>query len=387
MNDRVDNDNVRRLHESTEFQGMPKRMQEWIKASPSAASDFADFFGKRGVIGTEDEAELPYYSPKDPPAIIVPSEKWQSMQRLDALEYPQFKMFGTLAHEIGHDRFNTGTVPFTGRTADEYVQYRAELEAQAIFNAFPIFKDLEQHPDFKKEFPFDSIGYLQGAELGQMYKQWDTGQLNDKAVVDRIAARVPDRPYTLGGTLQDQNADGQLTHRDFYLRDYAQYVAPKLGPQSPGNDPISPADPKHPDHALLEQIRAGVRKVDQEVGKGYDDMSERVSRCLLAACKDNREMYPDTRDLSLAANALNRVDHVLMGPTGNLFAVEGKLGDPAHRRAVVPIEMAIRTPVEQSDEKLLAANQGIANERMLMQHQTLARGFADPNQDEPRLML
>src|SRR3546814_12834513 len=36
----------------------------------------------------------------------------------------------------------------------------------------------------------------------------------------------------------------------------------------------TPEDPDHPDHAMLEQIRAGVRKVDESVGKPYDDMSE-----------------------------------------------------------------------------------------------------------------
>src|SRR3546814_14613755 len=76
---------------------------------------------------------------------------------------------------------------------------------------------------------------------------------------------------------------------------------------------------------MLEQIRAGVRKVDESVGKPYDDMSERISRSLLAACKDSRDKYPDAADASLSANALSRVDHVVMGTTGNVFAVAGRL--------------------------------------------------------------
>ena len=341
------------------------------------------FFKGGGEIRTRSGVPLPYYEPSEPPAIVVNQEAWLKALEPNALESPQLHQFGTLAHEIGHDRYNTGTVPFTGRTAEEYVQYRAGLEAQAIFNAYPIFKDLERHPDFKDGFPFGSIGYLQGMELGQMYQQWRNGELDDKTVVDRIAAQVPDRPYTLGGPLQDQNADGKLTHRDFYLRDYA-HVTPKLEPQASRNAPSSPADPDHPDHALLEQIRAGVRKVDQTVGKGYDDMSERVSRCLLVACKDPREMYPDARGVSLAANALNRVDHVVMGSTGLIFAVEGKLDDPAHKRAFVSVETAIRTPVEQSDEKLLAAHQRIAQERGAVQQQAPAHGIDDPGQSAPK---
>lgn len=373
------------LKQNPEFLDMPSKIRSWIEASPNATTDFAEFFRRGGFIDERANVELPYFQEMTPPRVVVDGAKWDVFRQKDAIEYPQFSAFGTLAHEIGHDRYNTGTVPFTGKTAEEYVDYRAGLEAQAIFNAYPIFKDLEQHPDFKQR-PFNSIGYLQGMELGQMYKQWRNGELDDKTVVDRIAAKVPDRPYTLG-LMQDQNGDGQLTHRDAYLRDYKQYIAPKLEPQAPSHGSISPADPTHPDHAMLEQIRAGVRKVDQEVGKGYDDMSERVSRCLLAACKDNRGMYPDARGISLSANALNRVDHVVMGTTGNIFAVEGRLDDPAHKRAVVPVETAIRTPVEQSDEKLLAANQTIAQERAMAQHQELTRGINDPGQSGPKLAM
>lgn len=381
-----DDARVQALRGNAEFHRLPDKIQSWIEQSPNATADFYAFFEKGGFIDPQESVKIAAYHPSNPPRIAVNSAGWENLTREGSAEYPQFKFFGTLAHEIGHDRYNTGTVPFTGKTADEYVQYRAGLEAQAIFNAFPIFKDLEQHPDFKKDFPFDHIGYLSGMELGQMHKQWCNGELDDKAVIDRISAKVPDRPYTLG-PMQDQNGDGQLTHRDAYLLDYKQYIAPKLEPQAPSHGSISPADPTHPDHAMLEQIRAGVRKVDQSVGKNYDDLSERVSRCLLAACKDNREMYPDARGLSLAANALNRVDHVVLGTTGNIFAVEGRLDDPAHKRALVSVEAAIRIPVEQSDEKLLAANQAIAQERAMTQQQQLAHGLNEPSQTAPKLAM
>ncbi|WP_230434192.1 XVIPCD domain-containing protein [Xanthomonas melonis] len=147
--------------------------------------------------------------------------------------------------------------------------------------------------------------------------------------------------------------------------------------------PHGPDDPAHPDHTMLEQIRSGVRKIDDSVGKPYDEMSERVSRCLLAACKDNRDAYPGVGERSLADNALSRVDHVVMGKTGNLFAVEGRLDDPAHKRVHVEIDQAIRTPVEQSDHKLLAANQAIAQEIALAQQQELARGMHEPSHAAP----
>lgn len=147
----------------------------------------------------------------------------------------------------------------------------------------------------------------------------------------------------------------------------------------------SPADPSHPNHAMLEQIRVGIRAMDDKIGKNYDDDSERISRSVLAACKDNREMYPNAGGISLSANALNRVDHVLMGGTGNVFAIEGKLDDPAHKRIFVPVEQAIRTPVEQSDQKLLTANQAIALEQATAQQQELTRGLDNTSCSGPAM--
>lgn len=125
----------------------------------------------------------------------------------------------------------------------------------------------------------------------------------------------------------------------------------------------SPTSPNNPNHPLLEQIRDRVRAIDEKIGKPYDEDSERLSRCTLAACKDNREMHPDKKDVSLSANALDRVDHVLIGSKGNLHAVQGALGDPASKIATVSVEQAIRTPVEQSDQKLQLATQTIAQEQ------------------------
>ena len=125
---------------------------------------------------------------------------------------------------------------------------------------------------------------------------------------------------------------------------------------------------------MLEQIRRGIAEIDRNVGKPYDDVSERLSRSLLAASKDNRDLYPDRGDISLSANALRSADHVVMGKDGRyVFAVEGDLRDPAHKRAAVEVETAIKTPVEQSDARLEAANQAIAQEQQLIQQRELQR--------------
>lgn len=146
---------------------------------------------------------------------------------------------------------------------------------------------------------------------------------------------------------------------------FPHLAAPKpagtTSPPAPAAD--SPTDPRNPNHSLLEQVRNGIRALDEKHGKPYDEGSERISRCLTAACKDNREMHPGGAGASLSATALNRVDHVVLGTQGNLHAVEGRLGDPASKIATVSIEQALKTPVEQSDHKLHTATQAIAQEQ------------------------
>lgn len=140
------------------------------------------------------------------------------------------------------------------------------------------------------------------------------------------------------------------------------------------SDAPTPDLPQHPDHRMLEQIRAHVRDLDRQAGRQYDESSERLSRSLLAASKDNRDMYPGGAGAPLAGNALQRVDHVVIGIDGrNIFVVQGDLHDPAHRRAHVDIVQARQTPLEQSDAKLEAANQLIAQEQQLAQRQELER--------------
>jgi hypothetical protein len=142
--------------------------------------------------------------------------------------------------------------------------------------------------------------------------------------------------------------------------------------------PLTPDHAQHPDHSMLEQIRAHVRGLDRQAGGEYDEGSERFSRSLLAASKDNRDMYPDKPGAPLASNALERVDHVVIGKDGRYaFAVQGELDDSAHKRAHVDIVQARQTPVEQSDAKLEAANQQIAQERQLATQQELQRQQID----------
>lgn len=371
------------LKEHPQFQSMPQRIQDWVAGSPSAATAFAEFFERRGRFEPIPNAGLPYYRPADRPAIVVDESQWNGLRAPGASEYAQRHLFGTLAHEIGHDRHNTGSVLFKGGSADDYVRYRAELEARAIFTAFPIFKDLENDPAFKKDFPFNSIGYLNGIELAPMYKQWRSGEQSEEAIVARIAARVPDTRFTLGNPPPDLDRDGAVTHHDAYLRDYQQLIRqrPELAQPAVAQAPTGPQATSQlntADRTMLEQIRDGARKALQATGAPIDEERlNRLSHALLAECKDGRDRYPAAQNYSYAANALNRVDHVVLSKDGqSLFAVEGGLDDPAHKRARVEVAEAAQTPVAQSEQKLAAAHTHLAAEQTQSQ-QAQAR-IAEP---------
>lgn len=125
-------------------------------------------------------------------------------------------------------------------------------------------------------------------------------------------------------------------------------IAPSPEPAAPAPDEASapnlalqdPTQPRHPDHALYQQIREGVEALDAKHGRSFDEVSERMTASLLVLAKDND---------------LERVDHVLVSnatrehPAGHtLFVVQGEPSNPAHQRAAMPTELAAQTSVEES---------------------------------------
>jgi predicted chitinase len=142
-------------------------------------------------------------------------------------------------------------------------------------------------------------------------------------------------------------------------------VTARVAPTPPDDDPVlsdpsgNTVDPRaadHPDNAMYESIRAGVRAIIEAKGAPYDECSERITRNLLARCKGAGNGEGSDAP-SLPGMTLRHVDHVLMGDSGNLFAIEGRLFDPAHRRASVSIAEAALVPIEESDRSLAAANE------------------------------
>lgn len=132
--------------------------------------------------------------------------------------------------------------------------------------------------------------------------------------------------------------------------------------------------PGHADYALVQQVREGVAAIDARQGRAPDENSERLTASVVALARQN---------------GLERADHVLLShqtadsPAGrNVFVVQGDPADPAHRRASMPTDVAVQTPVEQSLQRLGEAGQ----ERQALAMQTEQRTQQNQQELEARSM-
>lgn len=349
----------------SQFQQMPARMRDWILHSPRASEGFAKFFEKGGSIEPRDGVSLPYYHATEPPRIVVSQKDYEALRgpfAERAIE-SELSMFTTLAHEIGHDKFNPGALPFRGHGEDAYVAYRAELEGLAIFNAFPIISELKGHGEFAPRWK--DIGYAQGGGLGTaaIYVDWSKGSLTDEQAVARLAVSIPGFAYTRSEPLADQNGDGVLTQRDAYLRDYRALMRRSPNPgnsEAETSEPsaqrrrMAPSQPGHPDHGLYSQIAGHVCEYDRQRGQPWNETSERMTASLLVLAKESGLAQVDHVVFSVKG------DHVAAGE--NVFVVNGRLDDPAHRRACMKTDLAVRMPEAVSFEKVEAFNERIVQE-------------------------
>ena len=111
-------------------------------------------------------------------------------------------------------------------------------------------------------------------------------------------------------------------------------------PAAPSLTGISGAPLGSSSHPLLDQARAGVHRLDRDLGRTPDDASERMSASLAALAQ---------------ARGLTRIDHVVLSAQtdalsagANVFVIQGDLGDPTRRVGHMRTQDAVAAPVAAS---------------------------------------
>jgi len=102
-------------------------------------------------------------------------------------------------------------------------------------------------------------------------------------------------------------------------------------------------DKAHPDHALFQQARDGVRELDKQHGRPSDERSDRLAAALTVAARQNH---------------LQSIDHVtLNGDATRAYAMQGEAQSAFKRIAEVDTMRAMATPIEQSSHEWQQAAQ------------------------------
>ncbi|MBT2749125.1 MULTISPECIES: peptidoglycan-binding domain-containing protein [unclassified Lysobacter] len=97
------------------------------------------------------------------------------------------------------------------------------------------------------------------------------------------------------------------------------------------------SDAAHPDNAMYKQALDGIQKLGPQSGLN-DEQKRNAAATLTYEAK---------------VSGLDRIDHVVASPDGKrMFAVEGQLQDPAHKRVITDTAQAAAQPVEKSTRAL-----------------------------------
>ena len=111
-------------------------------------------------------------------------------------------------------------------------------------------------------------------------------------------------------------------------------------------------DSQHPDHAFYRAIADKLPGAYAEAGlvTPGPETHERVAASLSAQAR---------------SQGVARADHVVIrgGEHGNVFVVQGRLDDPAHLRAHLPLQEARRAPKQESFQQLHQASQQFADQQ------------------------
>ncbi|WP_057920592.1 XVIPCD domain-containing protein [Lysobacter capsici] len=194
----------------------------------------------------------------------------------------------------------------------------------------------------------------------QMHIDMAALRLNER-LIERLGLEIDPRPEQRQPYYDTSRSPFALQHFDHTktgrsLNQHVPIDAAVLAddPVAVGRERLTPREQGHPDHGLYSQIATQVRQQDQKHGRQWDETSERMTASLLVLAKEN---------------GLSQVDHVVFSTNKervaageNVFVVQGRLDDPAHLRAHMKTDEAVRTPEAASFEKVEAINERMARQ-------------------------
>ncbi|CAD0364714.1 hypothetical protein NCPPB1935_22390 [Xanthomonas campestris pv. nigromaculans] len=160
------------------------------------------------------------------------------------------------------------------------------------------------------------------------------------------------------------------------------HVDPRANPLRGSEEPAQPTlydqPPMVPRHGSLlpsqdplhRQAEDAVRRLEQGLGREYDDNSARLAASSAYLAKEN---------------GLSRIDHVVLSENyksvrqgENVFVVEGALNDPAHKMAHMKTNDAIAQPVEQSLAQLQSLGETQRQQQSQQQEQQRDQSITPP---------
>ncbi|MDR1075233.1 MAG: hypothetical protein LBL59_02720 [Xanthomonadaceae bacterium] len=325
------------LPQQPAFLNLPEGLRSFLLASPRAGASVSALLERDGLLVIDADEPLAAYYGHVPPRLHISAELAGFAAGVQT--YATRRLGSAMICELGRVRFNPGSYLFPEKgNVDQYLHYRARLEAMAIESAFPAFVELSMTlPGFIPDW--DALEQLTGLALEPVFSQWRSDGDTDAAVAT-LAEQVLELPY--GNQAAADEDERSLKRHDLYRRDYT-YT--RGGFQDAGT-PATQTDlsrlahydappPGHPDYAMYQQALAGVHQLDLEHNRIPDEYSERLAINLTMLAKQN---------------GFSRIDHVMLSGRGNhakyaenVFVVQGNLDEPSHERAFMKTVMGVRS--------------------------------------------
>ncbi|UKE72258.1 XVIPCD domain-containing protein [Xanthomonas graminis] len=323
----------------------------------------------------------------------------------DVLTSAESPMQIQLTHQQSLDLFNRVAPEYEGRLNNSLRRANCPSEALSEEQRAAIYSMVYQGATGKAQRTADAIGdYWRGEVTEQQLRATLRTVVNDPAFPERsrneldFLENIKQRPLNQTQSPEVLQRADDHEHRRMMEEDRgpnnAIPLAPTLAPeidapeedrqgrrdsehglfQRPQVGRVQPGDPGNPNTPLFDKIRDGVRALDQQAGKPWDENSERLSASLLLLAGEKGFTAKD--DLKIATNAPTAT--FAGGEVVHIWRTGHPSPDPAAHRAHMPMQEALAVPAEQRFVQLDVVQQARAEEVQRSQQQETVQAQSAP---------